>query len=447
MFETIQFTFATGGLVKWYLCVSLGSLLEFKYIGVDNSVIYRMVQRIDMGATDTSIVLLDDTYILVLPWHSDADAETDSETDSDSEQYLEVYSLAPSVPNLPLCTLQLPALNLQSRERIRSQYISTSRHSPIPQGHFYADPSASMVIVTHNIKGQTSQNRTTRLLIPCTTLLAQIRAVVDSDSDSDSYDPLEPVPWTDWGSRASLRLWVPPHPPSHDQTALLPYGSRMPIVAFDYAGCTRVSVYVFDINPLVARHCEQLALATHDHDQSESESGEGPGSATATAVVADVEAALPGVVDAECAAIPFAVYRFGLPSSPPERPAVRGIQAVRMSMTGFTVTVSPSHSLPLFYLAMSAPGSLSFAVCRVRATGGRPHLDGLILLLRKCHQGASKEVVQVYEEFVGCCSLKLIIFGRDVRFASTGPNATTTRRGNDSGPGSRTRSRLMQLMA
>ena len=275
-----------------------------------------------------------------------------------------------------------------------------------------------MVIVTHNIKGQASQNHPTRLLIPCTTLLAQIRAVLDPDSDSDSHNPLEPVPWTDWGSRVSLRLWVPPHPPSRDQTALLPYVSRMPIVAFDYAGCTRMSVYVFDINPLVARHCEQLRVAFAT--QSESESGGGPGSATATAVVADVEAALPGVVDAECAAIPFAVYRFPLPPSPPERPAVRGIQAVRMSMTGFTVTVSPSQSLPLFYFAMSAPGSLSFAVCRVRATGGRPHLDGVILFLRKRHRGVSQESRQAYEEFVawgcissvrvGCCSLRLIIF-------------------------------------
>ncbi|KAM5541118.1 hypothetical protein V8D89_005047 [Ganoderma adspersum] len=318
----ISSTIMGGRHIVWQLFASRGQVRNHS-IHVCNWRTGKMILHIDLGANEMSIALLDDTYILVLPRHSDAD--------SDSEPYLKVYSLAPSVPDLPLCTLQLPALNLKSGERVLDRAMSTSRQPPIPEGHFYADPSVSMVVLTHNIEGQTSQNHTTHLLIPCTALLGQIRAVVDSDSDS--HDPPVLVRWKDWGSRASLRLWVPPHPRSGDitrQTALVPYGSRMPIVAFDDAGCTRMSVYVFDINPLAARH-ERLTLA------AQSKSG---GATTATAVVADVEAALPGVVDAECAAIPFVVYRFGLPPSPaPERPAVRGIiRAVRMSMTGFTVT-------------------------------------------------------------------------------------------------------------
>ena len=85
------------------------------------------------------------------------------------------------------------------------------------------------------------------------------------------------------------------------------------------------SVYVFEVNPLSARH----ARAQHD-TLSES-----------TAVVEDVEAVLPGVVDPECAAIPYVVYRFALPRSE------RSISKVQMSMTGFVVTVSSSRSLLL----------------------------------------------------------------------------------------------------
>ncbi|PIL34980.1 hypothetical protein GSI_02767 [Ganoderma sinense ZZ0214-1] len=134
-----------------------------------------------------------------------------------------------------------------------------------------------------------------------------------------------------WGALASLRLWVPVHPHERhisDCVSLVPCGSRMPIVMFDDAGCTRASVYVFDINPFVARQTPQILAAQPDS---------GPG-AIATAIVEDVDAALPGIVDPECSASPFVVYRFGIPLPEVEHYAWRMIQAVRMSMTGFTVT-------------------------------------------------------------------------------------------------------------
>ena len=58
-------------------------------------------------------------------------------------------------------------------------------------------------------------------------------------------------------------------------------------------------------------------------------------SSESTAVVEDVEEALPEVLDPECAAIPFVVYRFAL--APSDR---RWIREVQMSLTGFAVKVS-----------------------------------------------------------------------------------------------------------
>ncbi|PIL34952.1 hypothetical protein GSI_02739 [Ganoderma sinense ZZ0214-1] len=286
-----------------------------------------MVQRIDLGAREQRFVLLDDTYVLVLPQHHDSGAH------SDSEPHLTVFRLSPSSPSSPICVFQLPSVTLRPGEIIAGRSMCTSRHPPVPEGHFHDDPSMSMVVLMHYINIETQSHpircRVSHLLIPCAALLAQIRAVFDSNPD-----PLAPprlVPWRDWGPHRSLRLVLPVHPhPDHisDYLSLIPYGSRMPVVTFDDPGCTRASVYVFDINPLVVRH----ALHTL---ASQSESGE---STTATAIVEDVEAVLPGVVDPENSAIPFVVYRFGIPLPAVERPTWRVIQAVRMSMTGFTVT-------------------------------------------------------------------------------------------------------------
>ena len=221
--------------------------------------------------------------------------------------------------------------------------ISTSQHPPVPEGHFRADPSMSMIVLTHHIEGPEHQESRSYLLIPYAALLAQIRTVVDSsDSASHDSDPPALIPWRDWGAHVCLRLRVPQQR-RFGCVFLVPYGSQMPILGFDDPERTRASVYVFDVNPLAARHALFTARASQSASTAGSEGGQGP-VATAAAVVADVEAALPGIVDPECSAIPFVVYRFPLPPPPLEGPARRAtasrISAIRMSMTGFTVTVS-----------------------------------------------------------------------------------------------------------
>ncbi|PIL34968.1 hypothetical protein GSI_02755 [Ganoderma sinense ZZ0214-1] len=215
--------------------------------------------------------------------------------------------------------------------------MCTSRHPPVPEGHFHDDPSMSTVVLTHHIDTESpthpTRSRVSHLLIPCAALRAQIRVIFDSDSKPDPLAPPRLVPWRDWGPHASLRLMLPVHPhPNHisKYVSLVPYGSRMPVVTFDDAGCTRASVYVFDINPLVARHSK--------HILTQVQSGSG-NMTTTTAIVEDVEAALPGVVDPENSAIPFVMYRFGIPLPAMVGSTWRVIEAVRMSMTGFTVTV------------------------------------------------------------------------------------------------------------
>ena len=55
----------------------------------------------------------------------------------------------------------------------------------------------------------------------------------------------------------------------------------------------------------------------------------------------DIEEVLPGIVDTDCAAIPYAVYRFPLPHfRGTESPVLPEIREVTMSMAGFTVEVS-----------------------------------------------------------------------------------------------------------
>ena len=136
-----------------------------------------------------------------------------------------------------------------------------------------------------------------------------------------------PVPWQDWGPHGSLRLRPRPQHGNVRQISLVPSGSRMPVVGFDGP---HASVYMFDVGPL-----RVAARTRRDRDD--------PRSATAIAVE-DVEAALPGVVDPEWAAIPYVVYRFRLPRLPSGLDH-DAIWAVRMSMAGFTVKVSfLSHS-------------------------------------------------------------------------------------------------------
>ena len=283
-------------------------------------------------------VLLDDAYILALSRNYG----------SDVEPHLIVYDFSPSIHNHPLCAVQLPTLTLNPGERILDRGMSTSHHPPIPEGHFRADPSMSMVVLRHYIEGPDREEHASYLLIPRAALLTQIRKLVGS-AHASPHEPPTLIPWTNWGPHACLRLRAPPRR-RFNPIYLVPYGSQMPMLVFDDAEHTSASVYVFDINPLVARHALHTAR-TAQQSASLGESGDLlMATAAATAVVADIETALPGIVDAECAAIPFVAYRFPLPLPPSEGPArwasASRICAVRMSMTGFTVTVSPRVSCP-----------------------------------------------------------------------------------------------------
>ena len=294
-------------------------------------------------------VLLDDAYILALSRNYG----------SDVEPHLIVYDLSPSIPDHPLCAVQLPNLTLNSGERILDRGMSTSHHPRIPEGHFRTDPSMSMVVLRHYIEGPERQERASYLLIPRAALLTQIRKLVGS-AHASPHEPPTLIPWTDWGPRACLRLRAPPRR-RFDPIFLVPYGSQMPMLVFDDPERTRASVYVLDINPLSARHALHTARTAQ---QSASPSGS-EDMLTPTAVVVDVETALPGIVDPGCAAIPFVVYRFPLPLPPPDGPArwasASRICAVRMSMTGFTVTVS---------LRVSRPARFCFCSFRVLVSLG-----------------------------------------------------------------------------
>ncbi|KAM5536879.1 hypothetical protein V8D89_009426 [Ganoderma adspersum] len=323
-----------GSYVTWKLDAVIDQAHDYS-IHVCNWRTGQMISRIDLGATEMMIVLLDDVYILALSRNYG----------SDMEPHLTVYDLSPSIPNRAVCALQLPTLDLKAGEHIINRGMSTSQHPPVPEGHFRADPSISMVVIAHQVEGQERQDYASYLLIPYAALLAQIRTVADSSGlASHDSDPPVLVAWTDWGAHACLRLRVPPKH-RFDYIFLVPYGSQMPILGFDDPERTRASVYVFDVNPLAARHALHTARAAHSALPVESGGGPGPTQlGTGTAVVEDVEAALPGVVDPECAAIPFVMYRFPLPPPPLEGRAsgatASRIRAVRMSMTGFTVTVS-----------------------------------------------------------------------------------------------------------
>ena len=90
-------------------------------------------------------------------------------------------------------------------------------------------------------------------------------------------------------------------------------------------------MYVFDINPHVARHQKQIR-ATRKHGDPATVTRMGT-------IVEDIEGVLPGVVDPDCSSIPYVAYRFKLPYNPREWPDGHSISSVVMSMTGFTVKV------------------------------------------------------------------------------------------------------------
>ena len=140
------------------------------------------------------------------------------------------------------------------------------------------------------------------------------------------------------------------------------FGSRMPMVVFDGPE-ESATVYVFDVNPLVARSVlaarrrvtangdnngpgnkeGQLEEDGEETSDSQSALAAVPRAVTVTGVVdrEDIEKVLPGVVDPECGAIPYVLYHFPLPYSFHEEWEVpTEIWKVMMSMAGFTVEVS-----------------------------------------------------------------------------------------------------------
>ena len=291
---------------------------------------------------------------------------------------LRVYSFLPpssdrSLRECHVCTLKLPPAPFG--ERITWSKAWSGDRAEETTGHFRADSSRSIVVLHLRLGGpQTNEDAAgyeepeyeyeydTYLLIPRTTLAAHIHAAEstrrrtqrgrgdasphsateNSDAVPDRPEPMAPsVPWAEWGPRGCLRLCLrSPRFPSRSRILMTPFGSRMPVVAFDGPQNKNTSVYVFDVNPLVARSSNSLRVDAARGHQGRAIEVDGLG-AGGVAVVEDFEKVLPGVVDPECAAIPYVVYRFPLPvPSPPVGSRGPRIWSVAMSMTGFTVKVS-----------------------------------------------------------------------------------------------------------
>ncbi|KAM5536880.1 hypothetical protein V8D89_009427 [Ganoderma adspersum] len=250
---------------------------------------------------------------------------------------LDIHSFSPSVPDPRICTLQLP--DLLPGESPGLCHLVASQVSQTHEGHFRADPEPRMIALTYHIRGPADSIHTSILLIPCAILHTQAHAAmsmqaVSARSDAGGPSPVRVVPWKDWGPSACLHLRVPVRPEESvsRSTILIPHGSRMPLVISYSANPNHASIYVVDINPLAARYARSVLRGTAAQGVDES-----PGE---TAIVApeDMERVLPGVVEPECSAIPYAVYRFELPDSPTEWPNGHTIRRVQMNMTGFTVT-------------------------------------------------------------------------------------------------------------
>lgn len=265
-----------------------------------------------------------------------------------SARYLYIHDLRTSEPTSdprPLCTLELPGG--KPGKFFMRHMVSTSDYATHSGGHFRVDPSSSMVIVTVLTLDNYGRVYTSYLLIPYTTLSARIRTAELSRPADLGGARESPLPWDDWGPRGCLLLRVQPE---LTHIRAVPFGSRMPLVAFEGPDVQRPSVYVFDVNPLAARRAR---LRAHDDE--------------ATAIVEDIETVFPGVVDPECAAIPYIVYRFELPLEAFDRHAIRSVE---MHTTGFTVTVSNAFrplSIFLNYRALTGAGRWAARVSGLRS--------------------------------------------------------------------------------
>ncbi|KAM5542835.1 hypothetical protein V8D89_003499 [Ganoderma adspersum] len=296
----------SGQYAMWVFSNPQGEVANYA-VEVYNWMTGQVISRIDVGPWPVHVIPLDHPYLLVLP---------------DVWPYpdIRIYTFAASAqPSSRICTLRLP--NLDPAQHVLWHHICTSRRPPPSEGSFRTDPAHWMI--TFVLRSNLGRQRlTTYLLIPRATLSAHIRAAEARDVVSELS-----VPWQDWGSRGCLRLRLC-RTPFRCILRLVPFGSRMPFVAFEPSSFQSGSVYVFDLNPLAARRERHQAVLS-SHWQC---GGLGSEFRT-TAVVEDVEEALPGVVDPECSAIPYVVYRFDLAD-------VLGITAVVMGMTGFMVLVS-----------------------------------------------------------------------------------------------------------
>ncbi|PIL34970.1 hypothetical protein GSI_02757 [Ganoderma sinense ZZ0214-1] len=296
------------------------SAVNYHSLDVWNWMTGQFIKRIEVpGRSLVNFVPLDGIYVLVIMRYS--------------ALCVDIYALAQSAPNHPICALEFPQ-DVTSKFPFSCQIATGDRPVSSP-GHFRADPSLSIVSValyTEDIQYEYASI----FLIPHATLLAHIRKAesrqLQEDHTTEPGGAVVRVPWADWGPCGCLRLRLQQCPHHSSHMSLFPSGSRAPVVPFQVSKIwERIdSFFVFELNPLAARLAKQR-LRARGRDQPPSELED-------TAMVEDVEAALPGVVDPECSAIPYVVYRFKIPGSSTNWHSTgQTIRAVEMSMTGFTV--------------------------------------------------------------------------------------------------------------
>ncbi|KAM5535808.1 hypothetical protein V8D89_010531 [Ganoderma adspersum] len=249
--------------IIWQLCI-LKYGVRYYSIEVFNWRTGQIVSWIDFGTWPIDVVPWGDSHLLVTP------------VDAGSPRYLHIYSISPSIPDRPIHTLQLPEPNLNPGESVVGHQMTTSLHPLVREGHFRADPSRSIILFTHYVRlgDLDTAEYTSHLLIPYTTLCAWVETAIRS-ADSDFPGPPVPVPWQDWGAHGCLRLRLP-HVRGRDERILLvPLGSWVPVVTLDGPSA---SVYVFDVDPLAARHYLQHddGRYVHHHPSESSSQGKTP---------------------------------------------------------------------------------------------------------------------------------------------------------------------------
>ncbi|KAM5541125.1 hypothetical protein V8D89_005054 [Ganoderma adspersum] len=292
-----------GQYIIWELAATHGELCSMSVEVCD----WRMgtvISRLDIGTQSVEVIPLDYPYLLLVSRQPQEDP------------YFNIYSFSPSeIPSRHVCKLRLPEEDLRSDERIEWHTIDTGDQPQSSEGHFHADLSHSMVVLQFFIAGL-EDARETHYLIPRATFLAQIHHAESCQTLPMDANGVRPVPWADWGLNGCLRLRLRSQDAGR-HTLGMPFGSRLPLLINDESDFRSAEVYVFDINPHVARHQRQV-LAAREYDSLQSrETG-------TTAIIEDIEAVLPGVV----------------PCEPVEWQYADTIGAVIMNMTGFTVNMA-----------------------------------------------------------------------------------------------------------